>query len=161
MDLDDSMFPLNEAREPDYEYNFKTGEFRIQTTDRVSFTKEEWKFLTGDGGNKMTRQELAESMAEFLDMELDGECLVEEFKDGVFKGGRAYTHIFSPDAFFAVWDKVEGKLKGTNLTFNHIPENSNVYCTIVKQYPHSEWGARTKDRYHAFYEAVHKMKGGE
>lgn len=65
--------------------------------------------------------------------------------------------IYSPDGFFAVWDKLEERLMGTNLTFNHIPENGNVYCTIIKQYPHAEWSSKTKDRYESFYNAVYEI----
>ncbi len=99
----------------------------------------------------MTRQELAESMAVFLGVQIiQGEWYFDKTPDTPFRsrllsvGAEDYEAvIFTPDGFFAVWDKL-GEL-----------DCITAYDTLNK----AIWDVRVnkEDRHTAFYSAVHEL----
>jgi len=99
----------------------------------------------------MTKQELAESMAKFLGIELlmkhtgDSKRFIS-YSPGTIKSfdiGALEETIFSPDGFFAVWDKLDQSIDY---------QTSFMQTFIYLMY------REKKDRYTALYSAIHEMR---
>lgn len=103
----------------------------------------------------MTRTELAESMAEFLGPEGRHAYGLELYGPKLF--------IFSPGGFFAVWDKVDELYPGRMVQFFFNPSkqyNLGPYFSKINKFggDPSIKHIHGKDRYTAFYSAVHEMR---
>ena len=115
----------------------------------------------------MTKTELAESMAEFLEFVIGNrhdrkeypDCwLNKEHEELLLRGERQVLNsddlmewFWLPDGFFAVWDKLHEEVKKLKLsTIDTVKfwERFNFYM-----------GLQGERRFTAFYTAVHEMKG--
>jgi len=110
------------------------------------------------GVDLMTKQELAESMAEFLGYVAGGACeslqefFYHELNIQGWDGDMSDIElIFSPDGFFAVWDK----LPVCNVDF-YSSGGDRKGCLLELE--GEELGGYGPDRYSAFYYAVHEMR---
>lgn len=101
----------------------------------------------------MTKQELTESMAEFLGYEIeviDGQdCIFVYDMHGNRNIKRLDKHFLSPDGLVAVWDKLDEY---------STTERAQVEGNFLMKNTERVLGLIDIDRYTAFYEAVHAMK---
>ncbi len=125
----------------------------------------------------MTRTELAESMAEFLGWDFNSNQMlgdwpvpmdlwVDQLGD-IFNRNELMDFIFSPDGFFAVWDKVDKNPAHElihdwfRITFGKSSIGTFNCCIPRVNHQEQPYRGSGPDRYTAFYEAVHEMKEGE
>ena len=106
----------------------------------------------------MTKQELASKMAEFLgwkESTFDPLFMVQPLGTigNLVLKRKLEGYFFSPEGFFAVWDKLDEMFDSPGVNFWGDNKNG-IFCELNMHSP----DYKSNDRYTAFYTSVHEMR---